>query len=651
MSGAVLSPTLSPLLSRFPAPYLRNNKIAKKVIVLGMDGLDPTLLNRFMEEGQLPTFKQFLSRGSFGKLRTTMPAQSPVAWSSFLTGTNPGGNGIYDFIHRDPKTFTPYLSTSKSHEAGRTLDVGKWKIPLSSGGIDSMRKGPAFYRVLEEHSVDSTLFQIPANFPTTTESTKAVSGMGTPDLLGGYGTFTYFSELPVAGSEKFSSGNVVRIFPLNHSAKTALSGPKNSFREDGEVSKVDLTIQRDPVEQIVRIRIQSHDIVLKKGEWSEWTPLSFSFVPMFATVGGMVRFYVKDVHPYIKIYCSPINIDPMEPTMPICSPSSYSREVSEAVGRFYTQGLPADTKALSHGVLSDEEYFSQAKLVIEESLRNFEYTYDKFKEGFYFFYFSSIDQNSHMLWRLMDPTHPLYKADASAELKDAVRYFYRKMDSALRLALTKVDENSLFLVLSDHGFLPFRREFHLSTWLVENGYTVLREQNRKDEGDFFNYVDWEKSKAYALGINGIYLNLNGRETHGSLDPNQASAVKAEILAKLPQVVDPLNGNQVIHAAYDSLQIYSGPFVPLAPDILVGYAPGYRISDEAVLGKFPKDIVGDRTDPWAADHCIDANFVPGVLLSNKQWSATQPAIWDMAPTILEAFGLSAPQEMEGRSIFA
>ena len=642
---------LSPLMSRIPAPYLRNNALAKKVVVLGMDGVDPQLLKTFVGEGILPNFKKLIDAGSFGNLRTTTPPQSPVAWSSFLTGTNPGGHGIYDFIHRDPKSFTPYLSISKSSEAGSSIKVGQWKVPLSGGKVEQMRRGPAIYKVLEENGVDSTLFQIPANFPVDTKYTKALSGMGTPDLLGGYGTFTYYSELPVPGSEHFTSGNVVRVFPLNHAISTSIKGPRNSFREDGEAPKIQFTIHRDPTEPMVRIKIQSHEVVLRQGEWSDWVPLSFSFVPMFATVGGMVRFYVKEVHPYLKIYTTPINIDPMEPTMPICSPASYSRELSEAVGRFYTQGLPADTKALSHGVLSDEEYFSQARLVIEENLRAFDYQYEKFKEGFFFFYFSSIDQNCHMLWRLMDPTHPLYKPEASEWVKGAVRWFYRQMDEALRRAMAKVDANTLLLVLSDHGFAPFHREFHLSTWLVENGYTVLREKEWRDEGDFFSYVDWEKTKAYAIGINGLYINMKGRETHGAVEPHDAQRIKDEIAAKLVAYVDPLNGRQVVQQAYDSLKVYSGPFVELAPDLVIGYSRGYRVSDQGVLGKFPKEIIGNRTDPWAADHCMDPSVVPGILLSNRPWTASQPAIWDMAPSIIEAFGLETPKEMEGKSIFA
>ncbi len=652
-SSALLSATaLTPLTSKIQAPYLKSGKFAKKIIVLGMDGVDPGLVNRFVAEGQLPNFKRLIDKGYFGPLGTTLPPQSPVAWSSFITGTNPGGNGIYDFIHRDPTTFTPYLSTSRSFPSTKNLKIGEWNVPLTSGRVESMRRGPAFYTVLEKHGIDSTLYQIPANFPVTTKETKSVSGMGTPDLLGSYGVFTLFSEIPMAGSEHWSGGRLVRIFPFNHAVTTSLVGPANPFKNSQDESKIDVKIYRDPSEEILRIKIQSHDLILKKGEWSDWLPLSFSLIPMFASLAGMVRFYVKDVHPHIKIYCTPINIDPMEPSMPICSPASFSKEISQAVGRFYTQGLPADTKGLSHGALTDEEYFEQAKIVMNESLRSFEYQIERFKEGFFFFYFSSTDQNTHMMWRLMDPSHPLYKPDAPEHVKDGVRYFYRQMDEVIRQTLSHIDSDTLLLILSDHGFAPFKREFHLSTWLVQNGFTVLKDPTRKDPGDFYDNVDWSKTKAYALGINGIYLNIKGREIKGSLDPSEGASVKAAIKALLPNIKDPDNGESVISRLYDAEEAYSGPFVGLAPDLVVGYARGYRISDEAVLGKFPSgDLVCTRQDPWAADHCMDPAVVPGILISNREWTKKDPGIWDMAPTILNAFGLPIPSEMDGRDIFS
>ncbi len=649
----VVAVTAGSLLGKslFAAPYIRNSKIANKVIVLGIDGMDPDLVLQFVERGEMPNFKKLIDTGYFGALQTTMPPQSPVAWSSFITGTNPGGHGIFDFIHRDPKTFMPYLSTSRSFGASTTVDVGSWSIPLKSGKVELLRRGPAFWKTLEENDIPATVFKVPANFPVQPGDTKAISGMGTPDLLGTYGTFTFFTDLKIENADSFTGGRVVKVRPVNHVIKSKLEGPPNSLRTDNRPAEIEFTVYRDPREDVVKIVIQDHEIILKQGEWSEWVPLKFELMPMFASVTGMVRIYMQQVHPHFRLYMSPINIDPMEAHLPISNPASYSRELSEAIGRFYTQGFPEDTKALSNGIFSNEEFLSQSKYVLHERLKAFHHEFSQFQEGFFFFYFSSVDQNSHVMWRDMDPTHPLYEPNASREAKEAVYYFYRAMDDVLRQIFAKMDGTSTFMLLSDHGFAPFRREFHLSTWLVENGYTVLTDPEKMHESEFYDYVDWSKTKAFALGLNGLYINLYGREANGSVPPAEYEQIKKDIQAKLNEVRDPETGEKIITRAYDSREIYSGPYMALAPDIVVGYRSGYRISDEAVLGKFPRGIVGDRTDKWAADHCMDPIVVPGLLMSNKEIRHPKPGLWDLAPTIIKNFGLTVPKEMDGKPILA
>ena len=649
---ASLSPLINPITN--PAqiqsfPFLRNPKLSKRVIVLGMDGLDPDLLQRFIAEGVMPNFKRFIEANHFSKLKTTMPAQSPVAWSSFTSGTNPGKHGIFDFIHRDPKTFTPHLSISRSHEGSRSLSIGKWRVPLESGRVELMRRGPAIWSLLEKHDIPATVFQIPSNFPVTPEATHAISGMGTPDLLGGYGTCSYFSDSDFPGSDAFDSSTIKKVRLIDNLIRASILGPKNSLREGSPDSEIEFTVRRDPWEPMVRIKIQDQDLVLKQGEWSEWVPLSFELMPLFATVPGMVRFYLKEAYPRFKLYVTPVNIDPMDPAMPIASPAGYSREISQIVGRFYTQGLPADTKSLATGILTDDEYFSQAKLVLSENEKMLSYQLENFREGMMFFYFSSIDQNCHMLMRNMDPTHPLYNPNASPEIKNAVRYLYQRMDRALGETLTKVDSSTTLMVLSDHGFGTFRREFHLNTWLMEQGYTVLKQPLGDDPGDVFSLVDWEKTRAYGLGFNGLYLNMKDREPRGQVAPDQAAVLIREICEKLELVVDPLNGQRVVSRAFPAASIYQGAFMGLAPDILVGYQRGYRTSDSSVLGKFPRATIGNRTDKWSSDHCFDSALVPGVFLTNARCLSADPAIWDLAPSILGAFGIETPTEMDGKNI--
>jgi predicted AlkP superfamily phosphohydrolase/phosphomutase len=279
----------------------------------------------------------------------------------------------------------------------------------------------------------------------------------------------------------------------------------------------------------------------------------------------------------------------------------------------------------------------------------FEYELSRFKEGVFFFYFSSVDQNCHMLLRTMDPKHPLYRPEASDSVKNAVRGFYQRMDVALGMALERLGSNTTLYALSDHGFAPFTREFNLNTWLYKNGYLSLTDPSKLGQGEFFEHVDWSRTKAYGLGINGLYINVEGRDKFGCVKPEDAQKIKTEIALSLPSVRDPRDGSAVITQAYDSSAIYSGPFLELAPDLVVGYHRSYRSSDETVLGKVPSELIGDRTNLWSADHCMDPAVVPGMLISNKEWKHPEPGLWDMAPTILSHFGIATPKEMDGRAI--
>lgn len=623
----------------------------RKVLVLGIDGMDPKHLKRMMQDGLTPNFARLAAQGYFGELKTTMPPQSPVAWSSFITGTNPGGHGIYDFIHRDPTSFTPYLSTSRTYDGTKSLSVGDWNIPLDSGRVELQRRGTPFWETLAKNDVPATIFALPANFPVENAGplVKGLSGMGTPDLQGGYGKYTIFTEQMPANAASFSSGQVKLIQLADHRCNSDLTGPHNPFKKGGEETKQLVQIARDPIEKMVRIKVANRTLLLAEGQWSDWVPLSFELLPLLSTIHGIVRFYVKSVHPKLVVYASPINIDPAAPALPICTPMDYAADISSAIGSFYTQGLPADTKALSEGSLNSAEFWEQAKLILHESMKAFDYELARFNEGCLVFYFSSIDQCSHMLMRCMDPKHPLYEPKASAEVKGAINYLYTEMDKAVGKALAKVDSNTTLMVLSDHGFTHFTREFHLNTWLYNNGFLKLTDPSKLSSTEFYNYVDWERTVAYGLGINGIYMNLKGREKNGSVAQDQVAGIKAQLMQKLPKVRDPRNGKQIINAVYDSSVIYSGPYVNSAPDLQVGYAGGYRVSDESILGKFPKDELGDRKDPWASDHCMDPAVVPGTLLTNKPTSAEAPGIWDLAPTILSEFGISPPLSMTGRTI--
>jgi predicted AlkP superfamily phosphohydrolase/phosphomutase len=623
----------------------------QKLIVLGIDGMDPQLLTRYMQEGKMPNFSRLAREGSFRNLTTSIPPQSPVAWSNLITGMNAGGHGIFDFIHRDPHTLEPYFSTSRVEPPKHSIHLGSWVIPLGSGSAEQLRQGKAFWQILDEHGVPNTVFRIPANFPPVPAKGYTLSGMGTPDLRGTYGTFTFYTDDPMAAAGPVEGGQIVPVQVENSRVATKLIGPDNSFRKGAPSATEAFTVSIDPVEPVARIAVQDQEFVLREGEWSDWVRVEFQLMPFIGIVKGICRFYLKQAHPRFQLYVSPINIDPSDPALPLSTPTSYSRQLAKQVGEFYTQGIAEDTKALSAGVLDDKEYLEQARTVLAEHRSVFDAEFPKFHSGLFFFYFSSLDLNGHMLWRLIDPHHPAYDATQAAQYGSALSEFYEQMDQVLGEILPRLDDHTTLLVLSDHGFAPYYRSFNLNTWLLNNGYITMKSEPSADESLPFANVDWSRTRAYGMGLNGLYVNLRGRERDGIVQPGaEADALVKEIKDKLLAVRDPENGLPVITRMDRASEVYQGPYALQGPDLLVGYNRGYRAGWKTILGAFPSDVLEDNTNAWSGDHCMDYTLVPGVLLSNRKIDAETPALTDIAPTILAEFGIAKSQGMMGQSVF-
>jgi len=620
------------------------------MIILGVDGLDPDLLTKFMADGKMPNFSRLAEQGSFRRLTTSIPPQSPVAWSNLITGMNAGGHGIFDFIHRDPKTFQLYFSTSRVEAPKHSIHLGSWVIPLGSGTAEQLRHGKAFWEILDEHHVPNYVYRIPANFPPISAKGKTLSGMGTPDLRGTYGTFTFYTDDPAAAVGAVEGGEVLQVEVKNNRVTTNLIGPDNTFRKNSPPATEPFTVDIDPLEPVARIGVEGQQFVLKEGEWSGWTPVEFQLMPLIGNVKGICRFYLKQAHPRFQLYVSPINIDPENPALPISTPSSYSRDLAKQIGEYHTQGIAEDTKALSAGVLDDKEYLEQARTVLAEHRRAFDVEFPKFHDGLFFFYFSSLDLNAHMMWRLTDPRHPAYDPALAARYGSSLQEFYEQIDQVLGEVMPKVDENTTLLVLSDHGFAPYRHSFNLNTWLLNNGYVTRKQSASGDASEPFADVDWSRTRAYGLGLNGLYLNLRGREREGVVDPDQSDALLREIRQKLLEVHDPKDDSQVITRIDLASEAYQGPYARSGPDALVGYNRGYRAGWKTILGAFPPEVLEDNTNAWSGDHCMDFTKVPGVILSNRKIVTELPGLTDIAPTILSEFQIARTKDMMGQSVF-
>lgn len=629
-----------------------------RVIVLGFDGMDPRLTARMMEAGQLPTFQALKDRGDSRELGTSIPPQSPVAWANFITGQGPGGHGIFDFIHRDPRTYLPQFAMARTLPPSRTLRLGSWVLPLTGSRTELLRRGKAFWQTLEEHGIPTSIIRVPSNYPPVDAGGRSLSGMGTPDLRGTYGTFSLFGtkereERTVAG------GQFHPIEFKNFVAHGKLPGPYNDYRlerdREGQLRHplvyADFTVWRDPANPVLKVKIQDTELILKEGEWSDWVPVTFKAVPLLKSATGICRFHAKQIHPDFELYVTPINIDPADPASSVSTPADFAADLSSTIGRFYTQGTPEDTKALEAGALSESGFLAQSDLVLAERLRMLDYELSRFHSGFLFLYFSTTDAIQHMYWRSMDKGHPLWTPELDAKCGDAIGEAYRAMDKALKTALDRADADTTVIVISDHGFAPLYRTFNPNSWLMENGYLATRPGASLEKGEFLNFVDWQATEAYALGLNGLYLNLAGREAEGVVQPGRdAEKLTKELCEKLEAIRDPKSGQQVLLIAYDAKEVYHGPCAPQAPDLILGYNRGYRVSWEAALGKVSRKVLADNTEKWSGDHCIATELVPGIVFSSKPIRITKPSLIDLAPTILTEFGLPLPDYLEGRALF-
>jgi predicted AlkP superfamily phosphohydrolase/phosphomutase len=645
---------------------------APRVLLLGMDGLDPDLMSEMMQAGRLPHFARLRDTGAFAPLATSMPPQSPVAWSNLISGGEPDTHQIYDFIHRDPNprmgglAIRPYESIAQVAPPRWILPLGAWQIPLRPGRTESLRQGPAFWDFLVAAGIETAIYRMPANYPPPDVSGpgrfRCLCGMGTPDLLGSYGEFTEFRPDVSPGGRRVAGGRFARLDLREHRGVGVLEGPGNFLRRRDpqagvESMRVEFEVVRDSEADVVKVVLQDTLCVLKRGEWSDWLPVRFdtqipggallSAARFPTTTRAIVRFYVKSVHPALVLYATPLNLDPSAPAAPISTPLGFAAEIAERSGPYYTTGIPEDTKALRSGALDEDEFLAQVRLLVDERNRQYRAALHEFRRGFLFYYWGHTDQLAHIFWRDRDPEHPGRDPRQGDRYRDVVERTYEEMDELLGETLALLRADDVLLVVSDHGFGSFRRGLNLNRWLVENGYMS---ESGTSGAEAFVDVDWSATRAYALGINSLYLNLRGREGRGIVEPRQREELLRELSEKLLALRD-VDGQPVIETIYDVRSYYPKADPRVAPDLLIGYARDYRASWATVLGGAPPALFEDNRDRWSGDHCVAAHLVPGVFFSNRPLVADDPRLTDVAPTVLRLLGVPPPPEMRGRAVLA
>ncbi len=618
----------------------------KRFVILGLDGLDFRLTTKFLGEGKLPHLAALARQGCFKPLATTIPPISPVAWSSFQTGVNPGKHNVFDFLTPDRQTYHPKLSSVEIRPPRRTIDLGKYQWPLGKAGIRLLRKSVPFWRILGQHHIFSAVVRVPITFPPEKLYGVQLSGMCVPDLRGTQGTFSFYSTRPGRGPEQ-TGGETHRVTRRGKTVEAELVGPANPFRKDGTALKrpFAITIQ-DEVSAGLRIEGLEHR--LQKGVYSQWIRVAFRAAPG-VKVHGVCKFLLLESGAELQCYVTPIHIDPEKPAMPISYPPAYSTYLSKRQGPFGTLGLAEDTWALNEGVLGDETFIQQCLDLDRERESMFFDCLDKVKRGLCVCVFDGSDRLQHTFWRDTDLPATAGE-DAQAQTPDRVlQELYCRMDALVGRTMAACHgDRSVLMVISDHGFNSFRRGLDLNRWLELAGYLKVNEALRGEK--HLAAIDWSQTRAFAVGLAGIFLNLKGRQSQGSVQPGpEAAALCREIAARLAALTDPENQQPAVKKVYLAADVYRGPYTEAAPDLIVGYQRGYRAAWETAIGHVTKEVFHTNHKAWSGDHCVDHSLVPGVLFCNRKIASEGPRLMDIGPTVLDMFGVALPPYLDGKPL--
>jgi predicted AlkP superfamily phosphohydrolase/phosphomutase len=666
-----------------PGKALRRTR--QRVFVIGFDGMDPTLARKWMDEGKLPNLKHLAETGTFNVLASTQPSESPTAWSSFATGVNPGKHNIYDFLIRDFQTYLPDFNMIKK-EPPKFL----WgMIPTRPPRVVSTRGGTSFWVHAANDGVKATVLTVPVTFPPEDLAHGSMlGGLPLPDLRGTLGTFYYWAT----DLSSFEEGNtefggfLKRLLFDGGVAETLLKGPENPILKQEEAALKEKKkgaglkdAEQDRLEQLATskdmnlplkvswsegsgkadLEIQGQKLTVKAGEWSPWVPLSFK-INFLLTVRGMTQFYVARADRELQLYASPVNMDPRKPPIPISKPDGFAPELARQIGLYRTLGWAESAdKPLNEGRLDEAAFLYDSDRAMDDRER---IIFQGLKDDGWDLFVAAIettDRISHMMWRLIDPRHPMYDKDLAAKHGDAIEKVYRRADDLVGRLLAAVPKDAVFMVMSDHGFHSFRREVNLNTWLVQNGYMAFQGQESAKKGledlfgrgRFWEGVDWSKTRAYAVGLGQIYFNLRGRESQGVVSSGaEYKALQEEIASKLVGLKDPDTGEAVFRAIYRRDDIYKGEFLQNAPDLQMGFNDGYRVGWQDTLGSIRRAVVENNNKKWSGDHCATATEISGgVFFSNRKITTAEPSIMDLSPTILKLLEVPLPSDLDGKPV--
>jgi predicted AlkP superfamily phosphohydrolase/phosphomutase len=687
-----------------------------KVIVLGFDGADAEMARQWMDEGRLPNLARLRDEGTFAPLRSTVPSQTPVSWSTFSTGLNPGRHSIFDFLRRDPANYRPTFAAVDESTAPflwgernglvAGLAVGlvlalvvfgllklfrRRSVPalvaalvvgvLAGGGagwmaaawlpvtrpvVDNRQQGDTFWELLGAAGHRVRVVRVPVTFPPEDFAHgRLLSGLGVPDLSFRIGKPFYFtSELffqPQSGGD--FSLEVVELIDNQGEIPTKIKGPPNKLFPEGEpYIEIPMTLTVAEDRGSLAIDVSGTELTLRPGEWSDWVEIDFPFSPL-VKLPGIGRFRLLSIEPDVRLYLSPIQFDPenLPPILDITSPGNWIDDLAERHGRFKTMGWAIDTWSMTEGTIDEEVFFEDVEATVAKSSEMLLASLDEAADwDVLVHYFEFTDRVQHVMFRHFDPEHPLWEAEAAAKWGDSIPQAYERMDAIVGEVMERMPEGTVLMIVSDHGFAPWRRTMNYNTWLAQEGYLVLEGEGPEranledlfDQGEFFVNVDWSRTRAYAMGLGNIYVNLAGREAEGIVQPGEEyRALVAEIKTKLEAFVDEETGENPVAHVFTRDEAYGVYDPQLIPDLFPSNNRGFRVGWQDSLGIVARNVVEPNTDIWSGDHCsVYPPLVNGILFSSRPLpGAGDPYMADVPATLLDLYGVEPPVELDGVSL--
>jgi predicted AlkP superfamily phosphohydrolase/phosphomutase len=553
-----------------------------KTLILGFDSFDPAVFEEMAGRNQLPNLEKLTRQGGYSNLEVSSPPQTEVSWTSIATGVDPGGHGIFDFVHRDPVTYLPYVSILRTRKGA----IGEQFVPPYTT--------KTFFEEAAALGYPATALWWPAMFPSRPGvPVNTLPGLGTPDIRGQLGV----GMLLTAEDEQLKKTTLVKLAMVGKDRFTAsLPGPQTQGREGPRTISLPITLEVLD-QKSARLIIDGQHLNLVLDEWSDIVELRFK-AGMLSNVHAITRFIATSLNGLIRVYVLPLQIHPLHSAWHYASSASFSKKLWKDVGPFLTLGWPQDTIGLEDGCIDDDQFLDLCQSIFNRRIQILNYFMNDFREGVLASIFDDLDRVQHMFFH---------------NRLDVVQDWYKRLDQFVGDVSARVEGWSgkyRYLILSDHGFSDFRKKVHVNRWLLENDYLFM-----KNGEDNLSSVDWSRTSAYAVGLNSIYLNIAGREGQGIVPAENVETLLSEVKTKLLDWKD-AGQTSVVQKIRLKHETYSGPYTRFGPDLVVGYAPGYRASAETGLGKIPARLLEPNNDHWGADHCVDSDIVPGVIFANR-----------------------------------